>query len=71
MDSFASLALATDKPNMRLLEHKPYGRNEHFITPLMWRNIIMHTLYQLAVFFALLFAGKYIPGLFLSDPVNY
>ena len=40
MDTFAALALATEDPNVRLLEQKPYSRSESIITPVMWRNII-------------------------------
>lgn len=40
MDTFAALALATEDPHPRLLEQKPYSRNESIITPVMWRNII-------------------------------
>ena len=39
MDTFASLALATEPPNNELLKRKPYGRNESIVTPNMWRNI--------------------------------
>ena len=45
MDTFASLALATEAPSEELLLRKPYGRREYMITPLMWRNIIGHGLY--------------------------
>lgn len=40
MDTFAALALATEDPNMRLLEMPPYSKAESIITPVMWRNII-------------------------------
>jgi Ca2+ transporting ATPase len=40
MDTFASLALATEPPNDSLLKRKPYSRNEAIISPIMWRNII-------------------------------
>lgn len=40
MDTFASLALATEPPNENLLLRKPYGRNDKMVTSNMWRNII-------------------------------
>jgi len=45
MDTFASLALATEAPSEELLLRKPYGRRDYIITPLMWRNIIGHGIY--------------------------
>ena len=32
MDSFASLALATEDPSMKLLERKPHNRNDFMIS---------------------------------------
>jgi magnesium-transporting ATPase (P-type) len=55
MDTFAALALATEPPNMALLDQKPYSRSESIITPVMWRNILGHALYQLLIFFLFLF----------------
>jgi Ca2+ transporting ATPase len=49
MDTFASLALATEPPTDSLLKRKPYPRNEPIISPFMWRNILLQTLYQIAV----------------------
>ena len=40
MDTFASLALATEPPGARLLENPPYSRNESMVTLSMWKNII-------------------------------
>ena len=45
MDTFAALALATEEPTMKLLEQKPYSRNESIITPVMWRNILGQVVY--------------------------
>jgi len=58
MDTLASLALATEMPTDELLERKPYGRTKPLISRTMMKNIIGHSLYQLAVIFAILFAGK-------------
>ena len=45
MDTFAAIALATEPPNEELLKRKPYARKEYMITPMMWRNIAMHSIY--------------------------
>ena len=57
MDSFASLALATEQPTPDLLERKPYGRTKPLISRSMLRFIIGHGIYQLAVMFVLCFYG--------------
>lgn len=45
MDTMAALALATEPPTNELLKRKPYGRHEAMITPIMWRNIISHSIW--------------------------
>jgi len=57
-DTFAALALATEKPTEELLDEKPAGRNERLITPIMWRNILTTALYQLTIIFFILFGGE-------------
>ena len=57
MDTFASLALATEKPTEELLERKPYGRMKPLISRTMMKNIIGHSIYQLVVVFVLIFLG--------------
>uniref|UniRef100_A0A8D0C732 Calcium-transporting ATPase n=1 Tax=Scleropages formosus TaxID=113540 RepID=A0A8D0C732_SCLFO len=58
MDTFASLALATEPPTESLLLRKPYGRNNPLISRTMMKNISGHAVYQLTVIFTLLFAGE-------------
>ncbi|KAJ7391328.1 ATPase, Ca transporting, plasma membrane [Desmophyllum pertusum] len=55
MDSFASLALATEPPTEDLLQRKPYGRTKPLISRTMIRNILGHAIYQLIVLFILVF----------------
>jgi Ca2+ transporting ATPase len=55
MDTFAALALATEPPSMALLDQKPYSRAEKIVTPVMWRNIFGQAVYQLIVYFLILF----------------
>lgn len=57
MDSFASLALATEMPTDELLNRPPHGRNEFIISPNMWRNIICHSFFQIIVLCVLMFYG--------------
>ncbi|XP_064778918.1 plasma membrane calcium-transporting ATPase 3-like isoform X2 [Oncorhynchus masou masou] len=58
MDTFASLALATEPPTESLLLRKPYGRNNPLISRTMMKNILGHAIYQLTIIFTLLFAGE-------------
>lgn len=58
MDTFASLALATEPPTEALLLRKPYGRNNPLISLTMMKNILGHGVYQLVIIFTLLFIGK-------------
>ncbi|XP_066436770.1 plasma membrane calcium-transporting ATPase 3 isoform X5 [Eleutherodactylus coqui] len=58
MDTFASLALATEPPTESLLLRKPYGRNKPLISRTMMKNILGHAVYQLVIIFTLLFVGE-------------
>ncbi|XP_057218983.1 plasma membrane calcium-transporting ATPase 3b isoform X6 [Triplophysa rosa] len=58
MDTFASLALATEPPTEALLLRKPYGRNNPLISLTMMKNILGHGVYQLIIIFTLLFVGE-------------
>lgn len=70
MDTFASLALATEPPTESLLTRKPYGRNKPLISSTMTKNICGHVIYQLIIIFTLLFVGmdkKKNNYIFISD----
>ncbi|XP_073208434.1 plasma membrane calcium-transporting ATPase 2 isoform X7 [Lepidochelys kempii] len=58
MDTFASLALATEPPTESLLLRRPYGRNKPLISRTMMKNILGHAVYQLTLIFTLLFVGE-------------
>ncbi|XP_059360007.1 plasma membrane calcium-transporting ATPase 3a isoform X6 [Carassius carassius] len=58
MDTFASLALATEPPTEALLLRKPYGRNNPLISRTMMKNILGHAVFQLIIIFTLLFVGE-------------
>lgn len=55
MDTFASLALATDKPTNLLLQRPPVKQTESILTPNMWRNVFGQGLYQIIVLCLILF----------------
>ncbi|XP_047451486.1 plasma membrane calcium-transporting ATPase 1-like [Mugil cephalus] len=58
MDTFASLALATEPPTEALLLRNPYGRMKPLISRTMMKNILGHAVYQLTIIFVLLFLGE-------------
>jgi magnesium-transporting ATPase (P-type) len=55
MDTFASLALATDPPTDKLLDRPPYSPKDSIVTPNMWRNIFGQSLYQILMLLFMLF----------------
>ena len=58
MDTLASLALGTEKPDESLLKRKPYGRTKPIISVSMLKNIVAHGIYQLTVIIVLIWFGK-------------
>eukprot|EP00741_Cyanophora_paradoxa_P024434 tig00022075_g23591.t2 len=62
MDTFASLALATEPPTEELLQRKPYQRDQSLISRFMMRFIAGHFVWQLFVFLVILFYGDVIFG---------
>ena len=58
MDSFASLALATEPPTPELLMRKPYAKTASLINKFMLRSILGQFLYQCGVLGTILFAGE-------------
>ena len=62
MDSFASLALATEDPNDSLLDRKPYSREASILTPMMKLNIISQSIFQITTLTIIIFYGDYIFG---------
>lgn len=67
MDAVGALALATEPPNDELMKRPPVRRGVSFITKAMWRNIIGHSAYQLAVLAILNVDGKRLLNLSGSD----
>lgn len=59
MDSFASLALATEPPTMDLLNRPPYARDEYIVSRKMLKNLLGMSVYEIIVVYAIVFAGEY------------
>ncbi|PNX76605.1 calcium-transporting ATPase plasma membrane-type-like protein, partial [Trifolium pratense] len=58
-----ALALATEPPTDHLMDRTPVGRREPLITNIMWRNLLIQAMYQVAVLLVLNFRGISILGL--------
>ena len=58
MDTFASLALATEPPTPELLKRKPYSKMESLVSPDMMRSILGHAFFQAAVLCFIVFWGQ-------------
>lgn len=55
MDTFASLALATEPPNKAVLDRMPYNRKSSIVSATMYRTIFAQSVYQLGVLVFILF----------------
>lgn len=62
MDSFASLALATESPSEELLKRKPYNRDASLLTPMMKLNIFTQSIFQMIILIIILFYGDIMFG---------
>lgn len=58
MDSFASLALATEPPTQALLERRPYPKTKPLLSKMMTKHIFGQSAYQLVVLLVLTFVGE-------------
>ncbi|KAI3521259.1 hypothetical protein L1887_10720 [Cichorium endivia] len=57
MDTLGALALATEPPTDHLMHRSPVGRREPLVTNIMWRNLLIQALYQVAVLLVFNFRG--------------
>jgi Ca2+ transporting ATPase len=58
MDSFASLALATEAPTDKLLQRSPYKKSENsIVTAMMTVNIVTQSVFQIVVLTVIIFYG--------------
>lgn len=60
MDSFASLALATEPPSDKLLNRKPYPKDSSIVTSTMKVNIAAQAVFQIIVLTIIIFYGDLI-----------
>ena len=58
MDTFASLALATQPPTQSMLERPPVPRNVSIVTKLMWKHILGQAVLEITVVFIMMYAGE-------------
>jgi Ca2+ transporting ATPase len=62
MDTFASLALATESPTEDLLDRKPHDRYEYIVSKKMGKHILGQGLLQLIIILIIVFEGdNFIP----------
>ena len=57
MDTLGALALGTEPPSPTLLSRRPYKRNSSLISYVMWRNIIVQSVFQIGLLAYLLKYG--------------
>ncbi|CAL5023669.1 unnamed protein product [Urochloa decumbens] len=58
MDTLGALALATEPPTDQLMRRPPVGRREPLVTNIMWRNLFIQAVFQVAVLLTLNFKGR-------------
>ncbi|RDX88043.1 Calcium-transporting ATPase 9, plasma membrane-type, partial [Mucuna pruriens] len=58
MDTLGALALATEPPTDSLMRRSPVGRREPLITNIMWRNLFVQAVYQIAILLVLNFCSE-------------
>ena len=63
MDTFAAIALASEKPHPSIIRTPPVKKGDVVVTKVIWRQIYGITLYNLLVMALLICFGKYMWGL--------
>ena len=58
MDTFATLALATEPPEANVLTRPPYHKDAAIVTDVMWRNVFGHAIYQMIVLIVIILAAQ-------------
>jgi len=71
MDSFASLALATEEPTQALLERKPYPKTQPLVSKKMTKHILGQSVFQLIVLIIITFMGDSIFDVRDGVIINY
>ncbi|KAM0905602.1 hypothetical protein ACQ4PT_017279 [Festuca glaucescens] len=68
MDTLGALALATEPPTDNLMKRQPVGRREPLVTNIMWRNLFVQAIYQIAILLIFNFSGTKILRLENESP---
>ena len=72
MDTLGSLALATEPPNEKVLDRKPYDRTEYIINKNIFKLILGTALVMITVILIIVFAGdSFLPEVHLILTRNY
>jgi len=58
MDTFAALALASEKPHPSIIRNPPTKKGDQIMTPIMWRQIYGMSAYIILVMVILTSFGK-------------
>lgn len=61
MDALASLALATESPELSLLNRHPHKRNDYIVNKKMFKHVIGQSIYQMAILCLVTFNEDMIP----------
>lgn len=59
MDSLGSLTLATEPPNEKLLDRKPYPKSDPIINLIMWKHILFHATTLFLITFLIYLVGQH------------
>ena len=58
MDTFASLALATEPPHPKLLDRHPHNREEYILSKRMMKHVIGQSIFQSIIILFVTFKGE-------------
>jgi magnesium-transporting ATPase (P-type) len=64
MDTLGALALATEPPLDEIMTREPYAKDEAIMNSVMWRNVVVSSMWQSIILGLLIFKG---PGLLVDD----
>jgi Ca2+-transporting ATPase len=70
-DSLGALALATRPPTENLLKRPPYGDSDGLVSNVVFRNIVVQSVYQIIVEFLIMFGHDSIFGVEDNSEDNY
>src|SRR3569833_3348387 len=65
---FVVFAFATEPPKEEIIKGKPYGKNENIVFPVMWRNVIGQSFFQIIFLTVFLFWGHYLLNIEKKEP---